>query len=491
MPRVSIETGATLARCQPDMDLPYVRRTHPAQPWLVLAVSAIAALGGACVHYQPKPITPAATLGELDARTLSDPDLARTAEPAHLVANWPPDVWNLQTLTVAALFYNPDLESARAAWGVARAGLITAGQRPNPGVSAGPGYNSTSDPATITPWILNLDLDFTIETAGKKRHRIEQAAGLSEAARFDVAAKAWQVRADVRQALLDLFAATRSAAVLTRQRDLQENNLTLFQRQLDAGEISTFEMGQARLLRDSIRLALADALRQQRDARVRLATAIGVPVAALNGIQLSFDRFASVPTNVPGASLRREALVNRADILSALSQYAASQAALQLEIARQYPDIHLGPGYQMDQSDNKWTLLFFPASLPLFHRNQGPIAEAEARRTAAAAQVTAVQARVIGAIDRAMADYQAAADKLATADQILAEAQTLERTAETQLTAGAISALDLGVIRVELATRELARLDALVQLQRALGDLENAVQRPVDLPIDPLRRNPK
>ncbi len=457
----------------------------------VLAVLCLLAPLAGCVHYQAKPIEPSATLDDLDARRLSDPDLARTAEPAHLTATWPPDRWDLQTLTVAALFYNPELAAARAAWGVARAGLITAGQTPNPGVSAGPGYNSTSDSATMTPWIMNLDLDFTIETAGKKRHRIEEATGLSEAARFDVAATAWQVRARVRQTLLDLFASTESAVVLTRQRDLQAANVTLFQRQLDAGEISTFEMGQARLLGDSIQLALADARRQQQDARARLAIAIGVPLAALDGIQLGFERFANVPTDVPEASARREALVNRADILSALAEYEASQAALQLEIARQYPDIHLGPGYQLDQGANKWTLLFFPASLPVFHRNQGPIAEAEARRAAAAAHVMAVQAGVIGAIDRALAGYRAAADKLAAADRILAEAQALEQTAEAQLAAGAISQLDLGVIQVELATRELARLEALVQLQQAVGDLEDAMQRPIDLPVNPLGRNPQ
>jgi len=455
-------------------------------------LSVTAAPLGACVHYEPRPIAAASTLDRLDARSLSDPGLAHAAGPAHLVAAWPPTVWDLQTLTVAALYYHPDLEFARASWAIARAGIVTAGQRPNPSVvDAGPGYNSSTDPHTITPWILNLDLDFTIETAGKRRYRIDQAKGLSDAARFQIAATAWQVRARVRQALLDLFSSTQSAAVLNRQRAIQENNITLFQRQLDAGEISTFEMAQARLLLDSIRLALADTQRQQQDAQARLATAVGVPLTAVDGIRLGFDVFESVPTAIPDAAARREALVNRADILSALSDYEASQAALQLEIARQYPDVHLGPGYQMDQTDDKWTVLLFPAFLPVFNRNRGPIAEAEARRAAAATGVTVVQARVIGAIDRALAGYRTAVDKLSTADQILGEVRTLEQTAETQLTAGAISQLDLGVIQVELGTRELARLEALVQVQQTLGDIEDAMQRPIDLPINPLPRNPQ
>jgi outer membrane protein TolC len=162
-----------------------------------------------------------------------------------------------------------------------------------------------------------------------------------------------------------------------------------------------------------------------------------------------------------------------------------------LEIARQYPDIHLGPGYQFDQGDSKWTLFAFPAFLPVFHRNQGPIGEADARRSAAALAVTAAQATALGAIDRALAAYRTARDTLGVANQSLDEVRTVEQTAQTQLAAGAISQLDLGVIQAELAGRELVRVQALVQVQQAVGDLEDAMQRPADFPIDPLPRNPQ
>jgi len=46
---------------------------------------------------------------------------------------------------------------------------------------------------------------------------------------------------------------------------------------------------------------------------------------------------------------RRQALQGRADVLAALSDYAASESALQLEVAKQYPDVHLNTGYEYDQ----------------------------------------------------------------------------------------------------------------------------------------------
>ena len=80
--------------------------------------------------------------------------------------------------------------------------------------------------------------------------------------------------------------------------------------------------------------------------------------------------------------------------MGALADFAASQATLRLEIAKQYPDVRLSPGYQYDQGDNKWSL-GLSVDLPVLNRNQGPIAEAKARRSEAAARFNAVQAKAL------------------------------------------------------------------------------------------------
>ena len=173
------------------------------------------------------------------------------------------------------------------------------------------------------------------------------------------------------------------------------------------------------------------------DARVRVADAIGVSVKALEGAELRFDLFArpSTATELMSAAARDEALRHRADILGALADYAASQSALQLEIAKQYPDVHLGPGYQYDQGDNKCTLGAH-AELPVLNQNQGPIAEAAARREEAAAQFNAVQAKVLAEIERAVAAFQVSEENLATL-QSLAAAQAKQREAvEAQVRGG-------------------------------------------------------
>jgi len=443
-------------------------------------VAFAAVVLAACAHYEPRPVSAPDSLTALESRTLDSPELGRFLEANHEVAEWPPASWDLRTLTLAAFYYHPDLEVARRAWASARAGRITAGERPNPAGSFAPGYNSTTPVSEITPWILTLDLDFTIETAGKRGHRIAEARALSEAARLDIAAVAWQVRSRVRQALLDLYAAGRTEALLQSQVAIQESIVALLQRQLDAGAVSAFEPAQARLELDRVRLALHDVARQQAEARVRLATALGVAERALDGVQLDESAFEQPPPDLPSADARQRALVNRSDILRALAEYAASQAALQLEIARQYPDIHLGPGYQMDQTDSKWTI-GFSSILPVFTRNRGPIAEAEARRAEVAARFTAVQANALGEIDLALAAYRSAVSKAAATDGMLGDLQKQERSARAQHDAGEISRLQLDGIRLQLVGTQLARLDAHVAVEQALGQLEDAIQSPAGL----------
>jgi outer membrane protein TolC len=223
---------------------------------------------------------------------------------------------------------------------------------------------------------------------------------------------------------------------------------------------------------------------------VHPADALGIPVGALKGINLVFDVLERPPaaTSLPSQQVQRQALLNRPDILSALAEYAASQSDLQLEIAKQYPDVHLGPGYAWDQGDNQWSL-GFSLTLPVLNRNRGPIAEAEARRTEAAASFGALQAQVIGALDRALAGYRAALHTLETADAVLSGRKQAQQSTQALFKAGEADRLALVSAQLEVDASALARLDALVKAQQALGLLEDAIQRPLDpaetLPVTP------
>ena len=456
---------------------------------LVLAVMA------GCVTFQPKPLLPSQTAAAFEARTLDDPGLKAFLEGNlhREISPWQPKSWDLPLLTLVALYYHPDLDVARAKWGAAKAGVITAGQRPNPTVGFIPEFHANAA-SGISPWSLTVPsfeaLDIPIETAGKRGYRMAQAQQLSEAARLNVAMTAWQVRSRLRTSLLDLYAAQQAEALLQQQQAAQEEFVKLLEQRFAVGEASQFEVTQGHIALDQSRLALREKQQQRAEARVHLADALGIPVGALNGINLVFDVLERPPaaTSLPSQQVQRQALLNRPDILSALAEYAASQSDLQLEIAKQYPDVHLGPGYAWDQGDNQWSL-GFSLTLPVLNRNRGPIAEAEARRTEAAASFGALQAQVIGALDRALAGYRAALHTLETADAVLSGRKQAQQSTQALFKAGEADRLALVSAQLEVDASALARLDALVKAQQALGLLEDAIQRPLDpaetLPVTP------
>jgi outer membrane protein, heavy metal efflux system len=445
---------------------------------VALVILGLASAG--CVAYQPKPITASAVMGDFEARRLDAPELKDFLQARHGVNDWPPQAWDLRTLTLAAFYYNPDLDVARAQWGTAQAGRITAGERPNPALGLLIGYNTTSPVSEVTPWIPEAALDIPIETAGKRGYRIDQAHHLSDAARLNIWTATWNVRSRLRQAYLDLYSAREMDVLLARLLAIQTENVRILDAQLAVGEASPADVTQARLALDAGRLAAIDAANQAAAARVRLASAVGVPAAALEGITVSFDVLARIKPDLPALEIRRRALVSRTDILGALSEYEAAQSALRLEIAKQYPDIALGPAFQLDQTDAKWTL-GLSLILPLFSRNKGPIAEADARRTEAAARFLALQAKVIGDLESALTATRSAADKAQAADDMLLNLGKQEAAARARYSLGDISKLELLGLQLEHAAGALARLDAVVKAQQAAGDLENAMQSPLDI----------
>jgi outer membrane protein TolC len=383
-------------------------------------------------------------------------------------------------LTLAAFYYQPSLDVARADWRVAAGGIETAAERPNPTASVSGIYEPAS--GAFSPWIPGLVFDLPIETAGKRRFRTEQARHLSESARLNIATAAWQVRSQLRAALLDLAAARQRAALLQRQAASREDLLSRMQAQLEAGAISRVELNAARLALIRARADLADAERSQAEAQSRLAGALGLSAAALEGLEFQFDLAPpAAAEDLTAKQVRQLALLGRADILAALSDYAASQSALQLEVAKQYPDIHLAPGYSWNAGstgENDWQL-GATVELPLLNRHQGPIAEATARRAASAARFLALQAKVITEIDSAVASFRASQTNFAAVESLAAAQTRQQQSIEAQFQAGAADRLDVLTAELEINAAALARLDAQTKLQQAAGALEDAVQRPL------------
>jgi len=455
------------------------------------SVAASLLLLAGCVHYAPKPVAPAQTLNSLETRTLTAGGLRAFIETnaPELAKEWPRQSWALAELTLVAFYYHPSLDVARAQAGVAEADIITAGGRPNPTVGVTPEYNFNPS-AGATPWIATIQFDVPIETAGKRGLRISRAERLSEAARLRLGTVAWGVRSGVRSALLDLGYARQQAALLERQLAAQERVLSALEAKLAGGAANANDLAPTRIALARTRSDMASAGVAAEEARARLATALGVPLQLLPPTSALRPEMAS-DASVTSEAARRRALTSRADLLAALAEYAAAESALKLEIHKTYPDIHLGTGYQFDQGENKWAL-GLNVELPVLNRNQGPIAEAKAKRHEAGVRVLALQAGILGELDRALAVWRGAQSRITALDAVRGAQQRRVASLKTQFDAGAIEALDVLIAEAELVADELLQQEAQAKALRAFGDLEDAVQRPLqpDFTMNPRLAQP-
>lgn len=452
-------------------------RTHTALRWArrnSLWLAALLLAG--CATYQPHPIEPGALARSFEQRSLDDPALQRYIA-AHLDGAPPPaGVWTPATLTLAAFYFSPELDLARARYATRHAAIGTAAQRPNPALLLPLGYTVSGG---ASPYLYGLGLDIPIETAGKRGYRQARAEDLGLAARLGIGEVAWKLRGRLRTGLLDLYRNARRRALVDNRLRTQTQIVALLERRVAVGAASAVETHAARiaLARVEAELALADG--GSADARARIAAVIGLPLGALRAADIRLDAFERPAPLPPRADARRAAVLNRADLLVALAQYGASQSALQLEIARQYPDIHLGPAVTFDGGAWKVALPLSGIALPLFNRNEGPIAEAKARRKEAAAQVLTVQARSLGAVDRALAMLAAARESLRRADALRSAQALSVQDVQRAFDVGQSDRLALALAHDALAAGDLARLDARVREQQAAGQLEDALQRPL------------
>lgn len=422
-----------------------------------------------CVQFKPRPISAEHSSAEFGKRSLNDSGLNDfLAEQGALSLPW-----NVDKLSLVSVYFHPDVALARAEANEVAARLKTARMRPNPVLTFSPQFASSRAPI-FTPWFLGANLQVPIETVGKRAKRMDQAIAAAEAAIWRVSARAWLARSRVRAAMLDSHAALQNARLLEVEQHLHQEAIKKLAAQLEAGEVSLFELTQARLMLNRARLALEDAQRLVATAHNRLAASLGVPVSSIQGVQFDFSSFEKLPEPKQG---KQRALTQRADLLALLSEYAAAECSLRLEVAKQYPDVNIGPGYDYNSGQNRWQLAF---NLPvLFNRNGGPIAEAEARRCTAEKRFLAQQAAIEGELNVALAAYQACRAKAATAEQLAKEAAAASQATKSMVLAGAVSALDFTRREIEASAANIALQSARIEAQTAAGALEDAMQSPL------------
>ncbi len=446
------------------------------------AVGLLAALLSACVHYTPRPRPPERIAVGFTQRTLSDPQLRALLERQLPARAWPRPQWDRADLLVAMLYFNDGLAAGRASARVATAGTRTAREHPNPTVTLMSEYANQHDGAPL--WLWAVVTDWLLDAGARRGARIALADLAAQRAGYDLAELTWKQRGALRRAAADLLITEREIALRETVNTDRQAQLDMARRRLEVGAASRGDLD--RLVRDALQdeQQLHDARRRASLARSALAVAVGVPVKVLAGLKLGWEQLDDPPA-VDALQLERardEALLARADVHGAVVAYGTAEQALRLEVARQYPDVHLGPAYTWDHGIRRYQFNL-GLTLPLMNRNAGAIGEAEARREEAGAHLEATVALAWQEIDEAIRQWQLARARLTEVrGPVYDAAQRIYAQTARGFDAGANDRTELVAARVAHTLAELQVLDAVRTAQEALATLEDALRRPLEGP---------
>jgi outer membrane protein, heavy metal efflux system len=452
-----------------------------------LAALFSVALNASCAALPPRvPANPQMHADAFAARRLD----TKVSDLPSAAAGWDGNAW-----FSAALALNPGLAEARSAAMAVAAGERTAAERANPNLNLFAEYVNAA--AGSAAWLYGLSLEFLLPRHGERARAMASASLETQAAQADVAEAIWQVRVEVQRARLDAVYAHDEAALLARVVGDREVLLAANHALAEAGEIAQSETltQELELARARQRLARAQALAS--DAEARLAAAVGVSVAALDGIPLTWPHWADIEQlrAQPASEWRSAALIGRPTLVHALREYDLTDVALQSEVAKRWPQFHVTPGYAWDKSgvkqdtaddtlhntlhDNELGVAF---ELPIFNRHEGAIGEALARREHAGRHLEAVQAQLFEEIERAERAWPQALQAWKDAAGAAALTQRQSATEQSAFAAGATDRPTRLVAKLAATEADLATLEAAYEARIAFAVLESAYRRPLEGP---------
>lgn len=423
----------------------------PRLVWFGRGLGGLLLLAGvpACVSYAPAPLDPPMELRHLLDRP------ATTFEPTP-VGPWstqwfpvaaevvPGDGLTLGEANALALFYSPAVRAARAEAGLAGAQVLQAGLLANPELFLGPRI-STSDSELIFP----AGISWTLLQWGARG----AARDIAEARRAELVLRAIEVEiatlGQVRESYARFLRLQKAEEVLVAVATAGQRLVAWVEGLQRAGGVDAVRLFLARAERDEATIELEEVRRAAKTERRALFLLLGLlPNADVLPV---LDATSSALPELPPASA--QALLQQPSLKASEATYAAADATLRREIARQYPTLRLGPEFESDRGESSLGI-GLGISLPLFDRNQGGIAAAELARTAARDHYRAALLAASHAEARAREDLDAAGRMLEIHNQgALPGADAAAQALAIRLEAGRAD-----VIEILTAQRAIARV---------------------------------
>jgi cobalt-zinc-cadmium efflux system outer membrane protein len=445
---------------------------------IALAISMLAGLTAATLAYaqpdraagqRPRNVFPAGAAQGADPPPSPAAPLAEQITPAQ-AAGAQPAIITLADVQSIALANNPTLAQSASRVDAARGRWLQAGLYPNPSV----GYMAEEIGMAGTAGMQGVGVSQEIVRGGKLSLDRAAASYVVVQTQQEFEAQRLRVLNDAQMQFYNLLVAQRAMEINDELAGLAQRGFETVERLYSAEEASRVDVLQARVERNTVRLAADNARNRYQAAWRRLAAVIGAPT--LQPVKAVGDLEAVIPELSWDESL--------AKLLATSPELAAAQAdvqracwTLRREQAEPIGNINLQIGAQHDnESGDNVASVTAMVPVPIHNRNQGAVRAAAAELRAAQADVARLELELqtrLAAVFERYANARQQVDRYAR--EVLPDARTSLELVTRGYREGELAYLALLESQRTLSRANLVYLSALEQLWESSIAIEGLV----------------
>jgi outer membrane protein TolC len=336
-------------------------------------LALVAGLSG-CAAYAPLPLSQ--NIGARSTAQLSAPltDMPRAGLSAHRFD--PSDGLDVTEVAMLAVANSPELKLKRDGLGLSRAQAFAAGLLPDPQLALAEDFPHPSGAGLTTAYSFGLSED--IGALLTRSTRVAAARAQASQVNLDLLWAEWQTVAQARLLFDQVLDLREKQALLEHELRALAPVGQYVRMALRAGNL-TYDAASAGLNAESDlaqrRAANTIALHQaESDLHGLLGLAGDAPLS------LAGAPYRPMPTDVQTRQALAELPHRRPDLLALQAGYRAQEASVRGAIRAQFPALTLGFTRARDTSNISTSGFSIGISLPLFDRNRGNIAIAQATR---------------------------------------------------------------------------------------------------------------
>lgn len=335
-----------------------------------------------CATYRPSPITEADINRALnrsqevanDNLIIEPCDQSNHAEQISISSIFSKKL-SEKELAELAVAMSPDLKALRAKEGVANAQVFDAGLLPDPQIALSYGHHLNSIPGVTDSYSYGLNWD--IGGIATRWTKLKIANAQAEQIRYDIAWQEWLTANQAEILAIRIFYLAQQLRIANQASDSAKKILEITKSNLEQNNATIDEFG----LRQATYLDFIDRAitlnRTLKRSVLQLNALLGLPPEKKIAFKI---KPIVINSKLNAEKIFEEAQKRRLDLLALRAGYTSQEAKLYQAILGQFPHVAIGINKARDNTDVHTNGIGINFDIPIFNRNRGNIAIAEATR---------------------------------------------------------------------------------------------------------------